>query len=167
MKFLDSSFSRNTFLKISIKVFAITALSIEGINCGRTLVTPILKGISTEEYFNMHSVAEIFLEGNPVPEFDIGKALDDYIYGHPSPIPTKDLIHELAGAPSSILAALLLDFSLTPLAKLNKEEREKRLLGWKNSSSQMKRGLFGILRQTCMFLLASNKDYQRSIGYEG
>ena len=79
MKFLDSNFSRNTFLKISIKVFAITALSIEGINCGRTLVTPILKGISTEEYFNMHSVAEIFLEGNPVPEFDIGKALDDYI----------------------------------------------------------------------------------------
>lgn len=167
MKLNDADFSRNSFLKLFIKMFALTALSFEGVNCGNSLVIPKLKGISKEEYFNMHAIAEIFLEGNPIPEFDIGKALDDYIYGHPSPIPTKDLIHELAGAPSSILAALILDFSLRPLVKLYKEEREKRLLGWKNSSSQMKRGLFSILRQTCMFLLGSSKDYQRSIGYEG
>lgn len=167
MKFLETDFSRNTFLKISIKAFAITALSIEGVNCGSSLSTPTLKGISKEEYFNMHCLAEIFLEGNPISDFDIGKALDDYVYGHPSPIPTKDLVHELAGAPSSLLAAIVLDFSITPLVKLNKEDREKRLLSWKNSNSQMKRGLFGVLRQTSMFLLASNKEYQKSIGYEG
>lgn len=167
MKFQNEDISRNQFLRFAIKAFAITALSIEGVNCGNSLTTPTLKGISTEEYFNMKAMAEIFLDGNPVPNFDLGKALDDYIYGHPSPIPTKDLIHELAGAPSSILAALILDFSITPLVKLNKEDREKRLLSWKHSNSQMKRGLFGILRQTCMFLLASNKDYQRAIGYEG
>lgn len=166
MEFLDKDLSRNTFLKLSIKAFAITALSIEGVNCGNSLSTPILKGISKEEYFNMQSLAEIFLEENPISDFDLGKALDDYVYGHPSPIPTKDLVHELAGAPSSILAALLLDFSLTPLVKLNKEDRIKRLLSWKNSSSQMKRGLFAVLRQTSMFLLASNKEYQKAIGYE-
>ena len=166
MDFLEKDLSRNTFLKLSIKAFAITALSIKGVNCGNSLVTPLLKGISQEEYFNMQSIAEIFLEGNPVPNFDLGKALDDYIYGHPSPIQTKDLVHELAGAHSSILAALLHDFSLTPLVKLSREEREKRLLSWKNSSSQMKRGLFGVLRQFSMFLLASNKEYQKAIGYE-
>lgn len=163
---IGTNFSRNTFLKLSMKAFAITALSIEGVNCGNSLESPLLKGISKEEYFNMQSLAEIFLEGNPITDFDLGKALDDYIYGHPSPIPTKDLVHELAGAPSSILAALILDFSLTPLVKLNKKEREKRLLSWKNSTSQTKRGLFGVLRQTSMFLLASNKDYQKAIGYE-
>lgn len=166
MHFLEKDLSRNTFLKLSLKAFAITALSIEGVNCGNSLNTPPLKGISKEEYFNMNSIAEIFLEGNLVTGFDLGKALDDYIYGHPFPIPTKDLVHELAGAPSSILASLLLDFSLTPLVKLNREEREKRLLSWKNSSSQMKRGLFSVLRQTSMFLLGSSKDYQKAIGYE-
>lgn len=167
MKIFEAEFSRNKFLKISIKIFAITTLSIEGVNCGSFLKTPTLKGISQEEYFNMNSISEIFLNGNPIPDFDLGKALDDYIYGHPSPISTKDLIHELAGAPSSILAALLLDFSITPLVKLNPEEREKRLLSWKNSNSQMKRGLFGVLRQFSMFLLSSSKDYQKSLGYEG
>jgi hypothetical protein len=167
MKFLESHFSRNTFLKISIQAFAISALSIEGVNCGNSLTTPVLKGISTEEYFNMRSLAEIFLEGNPITDFDLGKALDDYVYGHPSPLPTKDLVHELAGAPSSILAALILDFSFTPLVKLSREDREKRLLSWKTSSSQTKRGLFGVLRQFSMYLLSSSKEYQKSIGYEG
>ncbi|MBK8397852.1 MAG: hypothetical protein IPL26_21765 [Leptospiraceae bacterium] len=167
MEYLKKEFSRNTFLKLTVKAFAITALSIEGVNCGKTLVTPALKGISQEEYFNMQCLAEIFLKDNPVSDFDLGKALDDYIYGHPSPIPTKDIIHELAGAPSSILASLILDFSFTPLVKLNLEDREKRLLSWKNSDSKMKRGLFGVLRQTSMFLLSSNKEYQKYIGYEG
>ena len=167
MQFFESEISRNKFLKLSVKVFAITSLSLKGVNCGNSLPTPTLKGISTEEYFNMRSLAEIFLEGNPISEFDLGKALDDYIYGHPSPLPTKNLIHELAGAPSSLLAALILDFSFTPLVKLNREDREKRLLSWKTSSSQTKRGLYGVLRQFSMYLLSSSKEYQRSIGYEG
>lgn len=112
MKLFESEFSRNSFLKISLKAFAITALSIEGVNCGNSLTTPALRGISPEEYFNMRSLGEIFLEGNPIANFDLGKALDDYVYGHPSPLPTKELVHELAGAPSSILAALVLDFPL-------------------------------------------------------
>ena len=167
MNSFESEISRNTFLKISIKAFALTSLSLQGVNCGKSLSTPTLKGISEEEYFNMRSLAEIFLDTNPVHDFDLGKALDDYIYGHPSPLPTKSLVHELAGAPSSLLAAIILDFSFTPLVKLNKEEREKRLLSWKSSSSQTKRGLYGVLRQFSMYLLSSSKEYQRSIGYEG
>ncbi len=167
MKLFELEFSRNGFLKISLKAFAITALSIEGVNCGNSLTAPALRGISSEEYFNMRSLGEIFLEGNPIANFDLGKALDDYVYGHPSPLPTKELVHELAGAPSSILAALVLDFSITPLVKLNREDREKRLLSWKNSSSRTKRGLFAVLRQFSMYLLSSSKEYQKSIGYEG
>ena len=67
---------------------------------------------------------KFFLDSNPIPDFDLGKALDDYIYGHPSPLPTKNLVHELAGAPLHCYA-FILDFSFTPLVKLNKEDREK------------------------------------------
>ena len=164
MKF-DEEFSRAKFLKFSFKLFALTSLSYSGINCKLSTNIPKLKEISEEEYFNIHSVAEIFLKGNPVKNFDIGIALDEYIAGNPYPIPTKEKIHELAFLPSSLLAALLLDYSITPLVKLSSEEREKRLLSWKNSNSQIKRGAFAILKQSCMFLLSSNKEFQLEIGY--
>ena len=65
MEYLKKEFSRNTFLKLTVKAFAITALSIEGVNCGKTLDTPALKGITQEEYFNMQNQAEIYLKDNP------------------------------------------------------------------------------------------------------
>jgi hypothetical protein len=164
MKF-DEEFSRAKFLKFSLKLFALTSLTYSGINCKSSLNIPKLKEISEEEYLNIHSVGEIFLKGNPIKNFDIGIALDEYISGKPYPIPTKDKIHELALLPSSLLAALILDYSLTPLVKLSTEEREKRLLSWKNSDSQIKRGAFAILKQCCMFLLSSNKEFQMEIGY--
>ncbi|HMY31942.1 MAG TPA: hypothetical protein PLM36_12880, partial [Leptospiraceae bacterium] len=73
MNFLKEDIPRSEFLRLAIKAFAITALSFEGVNCGNSLSTPTLKGISSEEYFNMRSMQEIFLEGNPIPNFDLGK----------------------------------------------------------------------------------------------
>ena len=46
MNSFESEISRNTFLKISIKAFALTSLSLQGVNCGKSLTTPVLKGIS-------------------------------------------------------------------------------------------------------------------------
>ncbi len=158
---------RGTFLKIALKSFAMTSLAISGVNCGSALKTPKLKGLSESEYHNMNSLGEIFLEGFEIPGFDLGLAMDHHLFGHPMPMPDYIVSdgQELAGAPSSRLAALVLDGSLTPLVALPPAERRARLLGWKHSSSKMKRGLFGIMRQTCFVLLSSSPKYQEFIGY--
>ncbi len=164
---IQKEISRNSFLGFAIKIFAIVSFSSFGTNCSHPGNIPKLRGISEDEYMNFHALGEIFLEGNPIKNFDIGKSLDDYLYGHPYPLPTIKIVHELAEVPSSYLAALALDFSFTPLAKLSKEDRLKRLNSWKDSSSAMKRGAYSIMKQFCYFLLSSNKDYQKYVGYEG
>jgi len=164
---IEKAFSRNTFLKNGLKIIALFSFSIPAQNCVQTGKGPSLRGISEEEYFNFHALGEIFLEGNPIKDFDIGKSLDDYLYGHPYPLTTIKIVHELAGVPSSYIVSLALDFSLTPLAKLSKEDRLKRLNSWKDSSNAMKRGAYSIMKQFCYFLLSSNKEYQKYVGYEG
>ncbi|MCE9501761.1 MAG: hypothetical protein K8R21_14865 [Leptospira sp.] len=158
--------SRGKFLKWALKIFSISLLFQSTGGCSSPQKIPKLRGISDQEYLNFQSVGEIFLDGNPVADFDIGKALDDYIYGHPNPLPTKDLVHELVGVPSSILVALALDFSITPLVKLERAKREKRLLSWKNSGSQLKRSLFSLLKLFSFFLLTGDKRFQKFSGYE-
>lgn len=113
----------------------------------------------------MNAVGEVFLADTPFPDFDLGRALDDYVFGHPSPLDTKDIVRELAGAPSSYLASLVLDGSFKTLVQLPREQREQRMLGWKNSDNVMKRGLYNILRQTCFFLLSSSPALQAYAGY--
>ncbi|MCZ8154897.1 MAG: hypothetical protein O9264_02180 [Leptospira sp.] len=157
--------SRNRFLKFTLKCFALTTISIKGVNCGPGLVTPGLRGISPEAYHSFRSLQEVFLKDNPITDFDLGLALDNYIYGHPYPIETESVLQLLSSIPSSILAALALDFSFTPMAKLPIEERIQRLQSWKNSSLGLKRGVYAILRQISFFLLSSDKEYQKFVGY--
>ncbi len=157
--------SRNRFLKFALKCFALTAVSLKGVNCGPGIVTPGLRGISEEAYHNFKSLQEVFLKDNPVANFDLGLALDNYVYGHPYPIETESILQLLASIPSSILAAMFLDFSFTPIAKLPPIEREKRLLSWKSSSLGLKRGVYTILRQISFFLLSSDREYQKYVGY--
>ncbi|TGL63190.1 hypothetical protein EHQ58_01245 [Leptospira ognonensis] len=152
-------------MKFALKCFALTAVSLKGVNCGPGLVTPGLRGISPEAYHNFKSLQEVFLKDSPVPNFDLGLALDKYIYGHPYPIETESVLQLLLSLPSSILAAIALDFSFTPMVKLSAEEREKRLLSWKTSSLGLKRGVYSIFRQISFFLLSSDKEYQKYVGY--
>jgi hypothetical protein len=159
------AFSRNRFLKFALKCFALTAVSLKGVNCGPGLVTPGLRGISPEAYHNFRSLQEVFLKDNPITNFDLGLALDNYVYGHPYPIETESVLQLLVSLPSSVLAAIALDFSFTPIAKLPPEERIERLLSWKNSSLGLKRGVYTILRQISFFLLSSDKEYQKYVGY--
>jgi len=158
-------FSRNRFIKFALKCFALTAISIKGVNCGPGLVTPGLRGISPEAYHNFKSLQEVFLKDSPIPNFDLGLALDNYVYGHPYPIETESVLQLLVSLPSSVLAAMALDFSFTPIAKLPPDEREKRLLSWKTSPLGLKRGVYSILRQISFFLLSSDKEYQKYVGY--
>ena len=161
--------NRRSFLRQSIKAFAATSLVLGGggalQNCGGTGgPVPSLVGLSAQEYHNMNALAEVFLGELPFA-FDLGKATDDYAYGHATPLDTVDIVHELAGAPSSWLAAMLLDFSPTTLVALPVKEREARMLGWLNSGSVMKRGLYNIMKQTCFFLLSSSPEYLKLAGY--
>jgi len=165
MEEFEREISRRVFLRGTVKIFALTSLTFSGVDCFPSRDVPALRGISEQEYRNMHSLAEVFLEGSPIRDLDIGKALDDYVFGHPYPIDTKDAARELAGVPSSILAALVLDGSFTPLVKLPKEERLKRMLAWKASENPMKRGLFNIMRQTVFFLVSSSPEFIRLTGY--
>lgn len=156
------SLTRGSFLRGTIKLFALSSVSFTGSECSAPVS---LRGISAQEYANIRAVGEVFLTGNPVPNFDLGKALDDYVYGHPSPIDTKDLVHDLAKMPSSLLASVVLDGSFTTLVDLTKEEREKRMLGWRDSGDGVKRGLFNVLRQTSFFLLSSSPALLEFAGY--
>lgn len=148
-----------------MKCFALTSVSASAIACKESRKAPDLRGLSPEHYWNFKSIQEVFLQDNPVPEFDLGLALDQYMYGHPSPIETESVILLLAGIPSSVLAAIALDFSFVPLSSLSIADREERLKSWKYSKWQIKRGAYTILRQTSFFLLSSNKEYQRFVGY--
>ncbi len=157
--------TRSQFVKWGLKIFSIFSISYVGINCGSSKLTPPLRGLSPEQYHNFNTIGEVFLDGNPF-SFDLGLALDNYVFGHPGVIDTWPIIKDLADIPSSVLASIVLDFSLTPLVKLNLEDRRKRLLSWKNSSLKLKRGAYGIMRQTSFFLLSSQKEFQRFTGYE-
>ncbi|MDF3822868.1 hypothetical protein P3G55_23425 [Leptospira sp. 96542] len=157
--------TRNRFLKFTLKCFALTTVSLPGVNCGPNLNTPSLRGISEEQYHSFRSLQEVFLSDSPIPNFDLGLALDQYVYGHPYPIETESVIQLLASVPSSILAAMFLDFSFTPIVKLPMEDRIIRLESWKHSSLGLKRGVYVILRQISFFLISSDKEYQKFVGY--
>jgi hypothetical protein len=162
---IEKIIPRSKFFRILVKVSAVFYIGSKTIGCSAQENIPALKGIDKNHYLGFRGIQKVFLDGNPIQDFDLGIALDDYIYGHPYPIETEELILFLAGIPSSVLIAIALDFSITPLSSLDPKEMEKRLLGWKNSSLAMKRGLFSILRQFSFFLLSSNKQFQKQIGY--
>lgn len=165
MQAFEHQLNRSTFLRGSIKIFALTSLTLAGVDCRPSDQIPELHGISEQEYHNINAIAEVFLTDSPIAGFDAGKAFDDYVFGHPTPLDTKSTALELAGVPSSYLASIVLDGSLTPLIKLSKEERLKRMLGWKASSNPMKRGLFNVLRQTTFFLISSSPAFVAFTGY--
>lgn len=162
---LAPEISRSAFLRGSLKVFGLTSLTLSAADCRRSDSVPRLHGISEQDYHNINSIAEVFLTDSPIAGFDAGKAFDDYVFGHPAPLDTRDTALELAAVPSSILASLVLDGSLTPLVRLSLEERLKRMLAWKASDNPMKRGLFNTFRQTTFFLLSSNPGFTAFTGY--
>jgi len=157
--------SRNRFFTLVLRFFAMISFLGWFSRCRYDQPTPTLKGISPEVYHNFRAIQEIFLKDCPIPDFDLGLALDRYIYGHPTPIETESIVLFLAGVPSSILAALALDFSFTPLASLAPADRERRLLSWKTSKLGLKRGVFVILRQISFYLLSSDLRFQQYTGY--
>lgn len=163
----SSEISRDVFLRGSIKLFALGTLAVGGVHCGPGAGTPELKGLSEQQYRNINSLGEIFLKDNPLPEFDLGLAFDRYLFGQAYPLPEPALgkALELADVPSSWLAALVLDGSLTPLVKLEPAAREKRMLDWRDSDSVLKKGLFNIMRSTCYFMLSSSPQWYEYCGY--
>lgn len=164
--FLDEKISRSRFLKFLFKTAAVSAILLPQASC-KSANIPKLNGLSDEQYLAFKSLEEVFLVGNPIAGFDLGIAADKYIYGHPYPIETESVLKLLAFLPTSSLVALALDFSFIPLASLSVEDREKRLLSWKNSSLSLKRGAFNIMRQLSFFLVSMEKDYSKLLGYEG
>lgn len=165
-KFLQEPIPRSRFLKLGLKFLAITAFVLPGMSACSTGSIPRLRGLKEDHYLSFKSIGEVFLKGNPISDFDLGVAMDDYIYGHPTPIDTEDVLLLLGLIPASRLASLALDFSFTPMIALNVEEREKRLLSWKNSSLNLKRGAFSIMRQIAFFLVSKDKRIQKLAGYE-
>lgn len=165
MQAFEQEISRSVFLRGSVKLFALTSLTLAGVDCTPSEKVPALRGITEQEYHNINAIAEVFLTDSPIQGFDAGKAFDDYVFGHPSALDTKATALELAGVPSSRLASLVLDVSFTPLIGLGKEERLKRMLGWKESANPMKRGLFNVFRQTTFFLLSSSPAFTAFTGY--
>lgn len=165
-KAFEQLISRNRFLKTLLAVSAALSAPWTFQSCSPVGPTPKLRGITAEEYHGMNAVAEVFLENNPIEGFDFGLGFDQYIYGHPYPIETEAVLKYLASIPISRLISLVLDFSFTPLAQLDKEKRKERLLSWKNSDSGLKRGAYAILRQVSFFILSGDKNYQKYMGYE-
>ncbi len=160
--------NRKGFLFLAFQLFAITSASISGVNCKRTGIPTVpLKSLTIEEYFNIRSIQEVFLKNSPLEYFDLGLAFDDHIAGSANVIPNIDIMKELAGLPSSYLASLVLDHSITTLVQLDIEEREKRLLSWRHSSNAVKRGAFLAFKQLSFFLLSKEKAYQQLTGYTG
>lgn len=165
--FLQESIPRSRFLKLSLKFLAVTAFVLPGMTACTSGSIPRLRGLKDDAYLAFKSLGEVFLKGNPIPDFDLGVAVDDYVYGHPTPIDTESVILLLGMIPSSTLAALALDFSFKPMTSLSVEEREKRLLSWKTSSLGLKRGAYSIMRQIAFFLVSKDKRIQTLAGYEG
>ncbi|XDD50278.1 hypothetical protein AB3N59_00170 [Leptospira sp. WS92.C1] len=163
---LQKPIPRSRFLKLSLKFLAITAFVLPGMTACSSGSIPRLRGLKEGHYLSFKALGEVFLQGNPIPDFDLGVAVDDYIYGHPTPIDTEDAFLLLGMIPSSTLAAIALDFSFTPMTSLSVEEREKRLLSWKNSSLNLKRGAYSIMRQIAFFVVSKDKRIQKLAGYE-
>ena len=164
---LSNEISRNAFLNGSLKVFALTSLAVGGA-AGCASDVPELRGLSEQQYHNMNAIGEVFLKDNPLPDFDLGLAFDEYLFGKTYPLPEPALAKalELAGVPSSILAALVLDGSFTTLVGLDVAAREERMLAWKASDSQLKRGLYNIMRGTCFYMLSSRPEWYEYCGYD-
>ncbi|WCL49414.1 hypothetical protein [Leptospira sp. GIMC2001] len=161
----EAEISRSKFLKYLMQISTISFFAIKTTGCGTDRPTPRLKGLSEVDYQSFRSLQEVILDGNPIEDYDLGLSLDNYLYGHPTPTENEDVVLFLAGIPSSILIAIALDFSLTPLANLDKEAMDKRLQSWKHSTLVMKRGIYSILRQFSFFLLTSDKRFQEYMGY--
>ncbi len=158
-------YSRSSFIGIILKTFALCSFLGKTIHCRDNPNN--LAGISTSDYQNINAIGEIFLEKNPIKNFNIGMSLDNYLYGHPQPLPNphRSNIHELINVGSSYVVSLALDFSLTPLSSLAPKERKQRLLSWRDSKSETKRSIYNLLCSLCFLLLASEPEFLRYTGY--
>ena len=126
---------------------------------------PQLKGLTKEEYININSMAEVFLKNSPIENFDAGASMDHYIYSRIEPLSIQKKLKELFAVPSSVLVALIFDFSLTPMRDLPVIQREARLQKWKTSSISLKQTVYHAFRQGTMLALTSTKSYQDYTGY--
>ena len=161
-EFTSLYISRNRFLKL---VLWTSSLGVLGISCRGIPEEIKLKGITAQEYENIKIFGDFFLDGFEIDDFNIGLALDDFLYGSANPHPLTDRILELVSIPSSYLASLYIDHSPVPLVHLDDEERKKRLLSWRNSRKALSGGIYSLLHTLCMTLVSADPSYQKYVGY--
>ena len=162
--------SRQRFLKTLLKFSVLISIPVGHFACkDRTRpvdAQPTLLGLTATEYATMNSVGGVILKGGPVENFDAGAILDRYLFARPESLPFTDTLRLLLLVVDSRLAAIFLDLSLTPLSRLEFEEREGRLREWQNSSLSLKRVAYKALRQLSFLLYSSHPRYVKFTGYQ-
>ncbi|MDH4198884.1 MAG: hypothetical protein OEV66_00745 [Spirochaetia bacterium] len=166
-----SEISRKKFLRYVLGVIVFVSLPVNWLcrpqsdTKAKNQKFPALKGLSEEEYLNVNAMAEVFISDSPVPDFDAALAMDHYIHDRIEPVAIREKLKELFAVPSSILIAILFDFSLTIMRDLPVKERAVRLHSWKNSSFSLKRTVYHAFRQGTLLMLTSSRRYQDYTGY--
>ena len=156
----ENIISRHRFLQLSLKTSAAAFFTLNFIGCRQSPEPPVnLKKLSDKNYENITIMGDFFINETPLQNFNIGQALDDYLYGTYHPHPIENMVLELVSIPSSMLAMLYIDHSFTPLAQMNKKERSEIFLKWRNSPSPLQRGIYTMMHALCMTLLSQEEQY--------
>ena len=157
--------SRSRFLRYSLKAFALTSLTLANVECSVGGVVPPLKGMTGTEYRNANFLGAYFLRGTPFSGFDVGLALDDYLFGRKDSLTIIGLIRDVLGAPSSILASVVMDFSLRTMVQLQGPELDARMEAWRNSSNELQSGAYKSFKSLVFVGVSSSQKYQDLAGY--
>ena len=162
---IDLPLSRGVFLRYSLKAFALTSLTLANVECSVGGVVPQLKGLSKTEYRNANFLSQYFLKGTAFNGFDAGLALDDYLFGRKDSLSIIGLIQDVLGAPSSILASLVMDFSTRTMVQLEGAELEARMESWRNSTNELQSGAYKSFKSLVFVAVSSSQQYQDLAGY--
>ncbi|MDH4261790.1 MAG: hypothetical protein OEV78_01960 [Spirochaetia bacterium] len=161
----NNAIDRNAFLKLTLKTSALVYLAMNVTGCNLSKKAPVaLKKLSDQNYENITIMGNFFIKDMPVQNFNIGQALDEYLYGAKNPHPTEKAILELVSIPSSILGMLYINKSLITLTHMNDAEKEMTFLKWRNSHDPLQRGIYTLMHKLCMSLVSGNVDYQKYTG---
>ena len=158
--------NREKFLLLALKTSAAVYLVANSAGCVSAPKAPVaLKSLSDQQYENITIIGNFFLKDIPFKHFNIGQALDKYLYGAPHPHPQEAAFRELISIPSSLLAMIYIDHSFTTLTQMNDAQREEVFLRWRTSSNHLQRGIYTLMHIVCMTLISGEDVYHAHTGF--
>ncbi|MCB1143949.1 MAG: hypothetical protein H7A24_09620 [Leptospiraceae bacterium] len=126
-----------------------------------------LNYLTEDQYNNIQILTEVFLEGFPIDQIDLGVEMDKFFYKKAGgSVQFDEVIMDVPDLFSSPIFGILIDRNPIPVAFMNSEDRVSRIKQWKNSESEFSRSMYRFLNEFTVFLISGSKRILEIMEYK-